>query len=149
LRIASTSSRSTRLSPGERRLPAPNALLRVAVGGVLAAMVVCGIGHRALAWDLGAWLPLLPGCAFHSATGIPCPGCGMTRAFLLLSELRLGEAFAANPASPALVAAMAARLAHRPRWSPRTRAVACAVALAAVLLGWAGRCLSLELRLPL
>ncbi len=110
-------------------------------------MVVCGVGHHAFGWNLEGWLPLLPACAFRSVTGIPCPGCGMTRAFLLLSELRVGGALSANPASPALVAAMTTWLVRPLRWSPRTRDVACAAALAAVLLGWGARCGSLELRL--
>jgi hypothetical protein len=75
----------------------------------------------------------------------------MTRAFLLLSQLRVGDALSANPASPALVAAMATWLVRPVRWSPRTRDVAFAAALVAVLLGWGARCLSLVfgLRLPL
>jgi hypothetical protein len=73
----------------------------------------------------------------------------MTRAFLLLSELRVGEALSANPASPALVAAMAIWLVRPVRWSLRTRSVASAAALAALLLGWGARLSPLELRLPL
>jgi hypothetical protein len=124
------------LSPEDHRRPDPNALLRFAVGGGLAAMLLCGVGQRMFGWDLSGWLSLLPECAFRSALGIPCPGCGMTRAFLLLAQLRLGEAFAANPASPALVAVMGIWLVRPPRWSPRTREIACGAALAAVLLGW-------------
>jgi hypothetical protein len=75
----------------------------------------------------------------------------MTRAFLLLSQLRVGDAICTNPASPALAAAMATCLARPLRWSPRTRDVACTAALAAVLLGWGARCLSLSFgfQLPL
>jgi hypothetical protein len=115
--------------------------LLIAAGGVLAAMIACGVGHHAFGWDLEAWLRWLPACGFRSVTGIPCPGCGMTRAFLLLSQLRVGEALSANPASPGLVAAMATWLVRPPGWSPRTRDIACVVALAAVLLAWGSRCL--------
>jgi hypothetical protein len=75
----------------------------------------------------------------------------MTRAFLLLSQLRVGDAICTNPVSPALAAAMATWAVRPLRWSPRTRDVACGAALAAVLLGWGARCLSLALgfRLPL
>jgi hypothetical protein len=137
------------LSPEEHRLPPPDVLLRIATGALLAAIVVCGAGHHAFGWDLESWLPWLPACAFRSATGIPCPGCGMTQAFLLLSELRVREALSANPASPALVAAMAIWLVRPLRCSPRTRRIACAAALAALLLGWGVRLSPLELRLPL
>jgi len=130
------------LSPDGTRSPDPNTLFRVAVGVLLAAMVVAGVGHRVFGWDLGEWLPWLPGCAFRSVTGIPCPGCGMTRAFLLLSQLRLVDAFAMNPASPALLTALAGWWVRPPRGSPRTANVAWAVALAAVLLSWGFRWLS-------
>ena len=117
-------------------------MFRVAVGVLLAAMVLAGVGHRVFGWDLGEWLPWLPGCAFRSVTGIPCPGCGMTRAFLLLSQLRLGDAFATNPASPALVTALAAWWLRPQRWPPRKANIAWAAALAAVLLSWGFRGLS-------
>jgi len=137
------------LSPDGRRLSDPDFLLRIAVGGALAGLVVWGVGQRAFGWDPGGLLQLLPGCAFRSAIGISCPGCGMTRAFLLLAELRLADAFAANPASPALAAVMAIWLLRPPHPSPRVRAFACAAALAAVLLAWANRCSFAWLQLPL
>lgn len=36
-------------------------------------------------------------CVIRSLTGIPCPGCGMTRAWLACFRLRLGEAFSYHP----------------------------------------------------
>jgi len=36
-------------------------------------------------------------CPFHSATGIPCLTCGMTRAFRFTVHGRLAEAFSLNP----------------------------------------------------
>ncbi|MBN2542830.1 DUF2752 domain-containing protein [bacterium] len=36
-------------------------------------------------------------CPFKSITGIPCPTCGFTSAFLLMRELRISEAFRTNP----------------------------------------------------
>jgi len=131
------------------RLPDPNTVFRAAVGVLIAVMVVAGAGYRVFGWDLGEWLPWLPGCAFRSVTGIPCPGCGMTRAFLLLSQLRLGDAFATNPASLALVAALAAWWVRPQRWSPRTGNIAWAAAFAAVLLSWGIRWLSDGFRFPL
>lgn len=37
------------------------------------------------------------GCVFQALLGIPCPGCGMTRAVLALLRLDLAAAFAYHP----------------------------------------------------
>jgi len=36
-------------------------------------------------------------CVFLTLTGVPCPGCGITHAFIALITLRLNDAFAYNP----------------------------------------------------
>lgn len=36
-------------------------------------------------------------CVFHRTTGIPCPGCGMTRAFTALSHGHFAQAWALHP----------------------------------------------------
>ena len=38
-------------------------------------------------------------CLWKNIFGIPCPGCGMTRAFLFLGHGRLYEGFRMNPGS--------------------------------------------------
>lgn len=53
---------------------------------------------------LSALLPVsfstpLPLCAFKALTGVDCPGCGMTRAFLFLGHGRIAEATALHPLS--------------------------------------------------
>ncbi|MDR2157132.1 MAG: DUF2752 domain-containing protein [Clostridiales Family XIII bacterium] len=40
------------------------------------------------------------GCPFKLITGIPCPGCGMTRAFLSAAQLDFRSAFAYHPLFP-------------------------------------------------
>jgi len=42
-------------------------------------------------------------CPFRRLTGLPCPGCGMTRAFWALSGGRLREALTFNPFSVVLL----------------------------------------------
>ena len=37
-------------------------------------------------------------CPFYALTGVPCPGCGLTRAGLCLLQLDFAGAFALNPA---------------------------------------------------
>lgn len=56
------------------------------------------------------------GCSFRKLTGIPCPGCGLTRAADHFAHLHFQESFAANPlgffAACAFVAAIAICLLH-------------------------------------
>lgn len=44
--------------------------------------------------------PLPSLCPIHRTTGHNCPGCGMTRAFVLLWRGQLREAIRSNPLSP-------------------------------------------------
>ena len=56
------------------------------------------------------WESPVPFCLVKTLTGLDCPGCGMTRAFLFISRGRFADAVALNPASiPAylIVAGMA------------------------------------------
>jgi Protein of unknown function (DUF2752) len=39
----------------------------------------------------------MPGCFFRKATGLECPGCGMTRATYAALHGRIGDAFRFNP----------------------------------------------------
>lgn len=64
---------------------------------VLAIATLCGIFFLIYA-------PLLAmfRCPVKAITGLPCPGCGGTRAAMLLSEGHIWEAVALNPLSVAL-----------------------------------------------
>lgn len=42
-------------------------------------------------------------CPFHSLLGIPCPGCGMTRAFLALLRGDVRKAFYWHPLFPLVI----------------------------------------------
>ena len=94
-----------------RRLGDPERVLRLVIAGVFALMLVSGLAYAFLGVDSLAHVHLSLPCVFRAVTGVPCPGCGMTRAFLLLSQLRVEDALAANPAAPFLAGAMAWRLA--------------------------------------
>jgi hypothetical protein len=82
-----------------------------------------------------ALLPLLPEgagipCPLRTLTGVPCPLCGMTTSVVATVHLRFEDAFAANPAGIAAVAAAIALLALRPE-RLRIRAPLVCVALVA------------------
>lgn len=118
--------------------PAPDRVLRGAVAGVLALVALAGLAHG-LGLDAHAVLPWLPGCPFRALTGWPCPGCGMTRALLALGQLRLADAVAAHPLAPALLVAMIAFLARRPRRRLAVRAPLPQLGLALVVVVWGVR----------
>ena len=67
--------------------------VRVAAGLLLAG----GAAQAVLPHPVG-----LP-CPLRAATGIPCPLCGMTTSVTAAMELRLVDAWAANPAGIAAV----------------------------------------------
>ena len=47
----------------------------------------------------------LPGtCTFRRITGLPCPGCGMTRSFISIAHGQLVDAWRFNPAGVAFFA---------------------------------------------
>lgn len=62
------------------------------------------------------WSPKdLPGfvlCPFRAVTGLPCPGCGMTRAFCAIGHGDFTSAVVFNPLAPFVFAAMLLVWAH-------------------------------------
>lgn len=59
---------------------------------------------------LGILLILDTGCVFYHMTGVPCPGCGMTRAYLAAMRLDFAEAFRMHPLWPVTVPLLAVSL---------------------------------------
>jgi hypothetical protein len=89
-----------------------------------------------------AGLPSL--CGFHNLTGLPCPGCGITRAVVCLAHGRILEAVVYHPLSPLVFAALVfvtvSRLVEmaRPGWGMRPlppRLLAAGAWVLLVLLG--------------
>ena len=114
----------------------------------LALVLAAGAGAAALlAPLLPAIAPFVPACPFHALTGLPCPGCGATRAALALARGDLGGALAWNPlAALALIGGVLACalaplwIAARgpvPRFAPALPARARLALVAALALNWA------------
>jgi len=56
----------------------------------------------------------LPGtCAFRRITGVPCPGCGMTRSFISTAHGKLADAWRFNPAGVVLFSIVAFQIPYR------------------------------------
>ncbi len=73
-------------------------------------------------------------CPFFNATGLPCPGCGLTRSFVCLGHGHLRESFAWHPLGPLLFSGALLYLVGtvlRWKWPDEKRAL---IALAGVLL---------------
>ncbi len=67
-------------------------------GRFLTALAAAAVLALSFVWSPEA-LPKVSLCYFNHWTGLPCPGCGLTRGFCALSHGRLGEAWALNPFS--------------------------------------------------
>lgn len=109
-----------------------------------------------LAGWLWVLLALLPGhhlgwpCLFRFLTGMPCPGCGATRAMLCVLHGRVAEAILINPVGPLALCALVVvplwlltdrfvcrrdTFAAAGRWLAAQR-YAVPLAVAATLAGW-------------
>jgi len=68
-------------------------------GGVLALSFILPLPRG------GAILGMPSPCPFFHLTGLPCPGCGLTRAFVCVAHGHWGEAFRWHPLGPLLFGA--------------------------------------------
>ncbi|MEQ6900891.1 DUF2752 domain-containing protein [Nocardioides sp. YIM 152588] len=89
------------------RVPSPTSAEVLVGGGVLALAVAC-LASPATIEDG----PVL--CPFRRLTGLPCPGCGLTRSWVYLVHGWWRESFLAHPFGPiaaGIVVALAVLLA--------------------------------------
>jgi hypothetical protein len=105
-------------------------------------------GAAVLAWAVT--LPAVPLCTFKLWTGRPCPGCGMTRAFVSLAQGDLARSIVYHPlgvvlfglAAAAFLGALSGLLRGKdPVWRLATRhaPVLAAGVLGALLVVWVVR----------
>ena len=126
------------------RPPAPPRLRETAwlVGPLVTLVAVIALLAAARFYDRLPAHP--PGCGFRTLTGLPCLGCGGTRAARALAAGRLGESIRFNPGvvlgvatTIAWTAAGSARFLRRvplPKPSEQNRRIRRNAVLAAVLL---------------
>jgi len=98
------------------------------------------------AWSGGTRLPGM--CPMKNFSGVDCPGCGLTRSFILLSRGRVARAAAIHLAGPFLYALAWLQIPYR-TWALRRRVPPAArprvlrwmdlVAIVTLLVGWAVR----------
>jgi hypothetical protein len=74
----------------------PEKLLYFSVCIILCLVIASGILFYIWEINLLKFFSVIPLCPFHTLTGKPCPGCGMSRAFLLLGQLKIMEALKMN-----------------------------------------------------
>jgi Protein of unknown function (DUF2752) len=92
-------------------LPTRDRELRLASGGMVAIAAV---------WPALPFHPSIA-CPLRSATGVPCPFCGMTRAVVAGVHGHIGTSLAFNPAG-IVVLVLAAVAIVRPAWLSRLHA---------------------------
>lgn len=100
---------------GVRRVAPDTALAAREAGAPRRARFVLSLTSAVFAVS-ALWSPAdLPGivlCPFRALTGLPCPGCGMTRAFCSMGHGDLPGAFGYNALAPFVFAAALLLWAH-------------------------------------
>jgi hypothetical protein len=120
----------------------PEKVLHFSIGAILCLVIISGVLFFFWNKDLMDYLPETSLCPFHAITGKPCPGCGMSRAFLLLGQLKIKEALEMNLFSVPLLLLMIVyfTLGHIPSLLQNKYLVH--ISLFAVLAFWAVRLFS-------
>mgnify|MGYP002625485895 CR=1 FL=1 len=149
---AETTAESAPASPPEQALPRPRirhhvvllAVCSMAIGGAF----VLGINktdHISAPW---LNIPLPSVCQFRNVTGLDCPGCGLTRAFVSIAHGRIAEAWQYNAASLLvfafvllqipyrLIQIWRIRSGHRELYMPRTMNAILLIVAGAIFLQW-------------
>jgi len=71
-------------------------LLRIVVGIVVFFLIISGLSYITAGIDFLKFFPAVSICPFRFITGFKCPGCGMTHAFIHLSQFKIACATKKN-----------------------------------------------------
>lgn len=80
----------------KQQLLKPEKVFYFSICAILFLVIISGVLFFFWNKNLVGYLPGISLCPFHAITGKPCPGCGMSRAFLLLGQLKIKEALEMN-----------------------------------------------------
>lgn len=131
---------------GPPRASSTHRLVAAILGVLLLAAVAVGQAELWLSWFALEELPVA--CAFRRATGLPCPGCGLTRAWAALGRGAVGESLGHHRLGWLVMAYVAAQFVRHVVWLawPRARVALCrpgswldwglAVLVVALFLNW-------------
>ena len=114
----------------------PNQVLRFFIGVILSIVIASGILFYFWGINLLNHLPRASLCPFYAIFTKPCPGCGVTRAFLYIGQLKIRDALQSNPFSIPLLLTMAVYLflGYAPSWLQHRILVRSA--LCVILMTW-------------
>ncbi|MEM6928925.1 MAG: DUF2752 domain-containing protein [Myxococcota bacterium] len=90
-----------------RRIDSGRALLLLVCVAIIGLSVVLTPSTEAVT-VFGVELP--PLCLWRNVTGLPCPGCGLTRSFTFLAHGHLDAAFRMNGLGPLLFVVVASQI---------------------------------------
>jgi len=74
----------------------PAWVLRIFIGVVLFLTAALSLLYYVFGINIIKHLPQVSLCPFRLITGMPCPGCGMIRAFVSIGQLKFKEAMNFN-----------------------------------------------------
>lgn len=83
-----------------------NLILKLGILGILLVLLISSICYYCFHINFNDYLSRISLCPFHLMTGIPCPGCGISRAMILLSQFKIIESLKMNYLAIFLLLAM-------------------------------------------
>ncbi len=130
---------------GEHRTSAADRAAQIALAGVFVAL----LAYAAVAARAGsAAVPALWSCPLRALAGIPCPGCGLTRALVAALRGDLAASLRFHPLGPVVLATLAWLAWHAARGLARGERLRLSAGAGWTLLAVLGACWVAKLLAP-